>query len=125
LFDEVTNRRQDLLEVLTPVRLVFLLYLADGLGSVYRHDPYGWLILSLLVLAALSLLVRRRFPKESDDRLIFFYVSANVAMIAYGVLAVLHRVNSGWAYAVTGIVGLIYVSVRHSKSMGQAKKLKS
>jgi hypothetical protein len=121
LFDEATNRRRDLLEILTPGRLVVLLNLVVGLGCVYRHDLYGWLILSLLALATLSSLVPRRSPETPRMLDSFFLAGASVAIVVYGVLVVLHRVNFGWVYAVTGAAGLIYVSVRHPKSAGKAK----
>jgi hypothetical protein len=121
MFNEVTSRRPDLLEILTPGRLVVLLYLAVGLGSVYRQDPYGWLVLSLLALAALSSFVRRRSPEKSRMVDSFLLVSTSVAIVAYGVFDVVHRVNIGWVYAATGIAGLIYVSVRRSKSVSQTK----
>ena len=122
MFDEVTNRRRDILETLTPGRLAVVLYLAAGLGGVFRHDPYGWLVLSVLSLAALASFVRQRFPDRSRTTDSVFFAGASAAVIAYGVLVVLRHDNFGWIYAVTGVAGLVYVSVRRPRSVGQVNR---
>jgi hypothetical protein len=117
----VSNRRRGLLEILTLERLFVLLYLAVGLGSLYRHDPYGWLVLSLLALGWLSWILRRRLPESSHAIASFVGVIGCVAMGVYGAICVLHRDRSGWGFIIIAVVGVLYVALRRHRSVGKAK----
>lgn len=122
LFEVVTNRRRDLLDL--PLQwfqwLYFLILLADGVMSAYRHEARGWLLLAVVGLASIAWLVRWQVPERKHRAMQLYVVGTGLAMVAYGAFSIRHAGKFGWLYVVSAAAGLLYSLFRTPKPVRQA-----